>query len=107
MVVSGDVYYLSLFDTYKIRGATGIQEATDGWLDSIGFADTTGKMLISMIIIIAISILLFVLKANFTIVLIIDFAVIGLLSLLGFIPVWIILFIVMIVVALIFITRRN
>ena len=100
-------YYISISDTYEMRGATGIQDGVDGWLSSVGLSDSTGKAFISVIIIIGFTILLAVLKANFVTILIVDFGIIGLLALLGFIPLWIILFIIIIVMVLIFFTRRE
>ena len=100
-------YNTFVSDSYVMTKIVPFKDKIDNGLDVIGMADTAGKVIISAIVIIFATILGYFISRSPVITLFIDFLVFSLLMVIGIIPSWIMLFILVILLVTIFFKKRG
>jgi hypothetical protein len=105
--ISGSEYAFYFEEDYEIRSPAEIADALTDFLDNIGLGDEAGKVMFTMLSIIAVSAGLAFAGVGTTVILIANFGLVGLFALIGFIPLWLIIGLIMLAVAGLFIAMRG
>lgn len=95
---SGSEYTFTFKEDYEIRFAKEIEDALTDFLDSIGLSDEAGQIMFVMISIVAVSAGLAFIGAGLPVLMIANFGLIGVFALIGFIPLWLIIGLIMLAV---------
>ena len=102
-----DAYNVSDSDIYEMRAILPFDEKVDDALGIVGLNDTVGKIVFSAILFILATIVGFYFSRNVITTLFIDFLVLALLTVLGIIPTWIMLVILVGLLIMIFMKRKG
>lgn len=102
-----DAYDIYFTDTYSIVFAVPLDEQIDNAMEVVNMNSPSGRVLISSLLVVILTIVTFLKTKNFIITIFIDVLLIALLTLLGFIPLWIILVLAMLLFGLLFIVGKN
>lgn len=105
--ISGSEYTFDYEKDYEIRTPDEIEDALTDLLDNIGLGDEAGQILFSMISIIAVSAFLAFTGVSSIVILIANFGLIGVFALIGFIPLWLIIGLIMLAVAGLFVAFKG
>ena len=100
-------YNTYISDDYVMRAILPFNEKVDNTLEIIGMADTAGKVIISAIVIVFVTIGVYFISRNVMITLFVDFLVLALLMVLNIVPTWIMLFILVILLVSIFLKKKG
>lgn len=104
---SESAYDVYMQDSYVMTSAEPFPDKVDTWMDDLGMNSTLGKILVSSILLVLTTIGIFLYTKNIIAVLFVDFILLALLAVLGIIPLWIILFIIMLFFGGLFIKSRG
>ena len=103
-----DVYDTYLSDYYTVSYAVPFTDNVDNWMDMIGMNSVFGKILIASVTLILVTIgVFYASRRNILAVMIVDFIVVAILTIIGVIPLWIILLIIMLFFGALFIKGRR
>ena len=105
--VDGSNYNTTIYDSYVMREIIPFTDKVDNALDVIGLNDAIGKIFVSALVIIFVTIITFLLSRKVLITLLMVFLSIALLMVLGIIPTWIMLFILVVLLVSVFLKRKG
>lgn len=104
---ANDTYNTFISDSYVMRAIIPFEEKVDNSLEVIGMNDTAGRIIIAAIVMVFVTILVYFVSRNPLITLIADFLAFALLMVLGIVPTWIMLFLLVILLVSIFLKRKG
>lgn len=95
---SNAVFNVDITEDYEIREFRALEDNVNSFLSSIGLDDTAGEMFVVTLVTVTATILVIWLGGGFSTVAVVNAGLIALFSIIGFIPLWFIIVLVMIII---------